>query len=213
MTVAPPCLYNRLLQGLTQVLVSAVMPIMSIYRLPHGQYGYSGHVINLPQDVASFANSLPCLPSELDVIVVRREGASQSHHDFRVRRSVMHQALLWLVTNNQYYRANNIHIDANALAQLLQDGNLSQLNSVTIETTAAPAETSASNTSAVDTTTPASDTESSSNEDTKTSDPYDAQLSLDELRDMVGRQGEAFSNRVLHYASSLRGTRQYWYRQ
>ena len=43
--------------------------------------------------------------------------------------------------------------------------------------------------------------------------PGDAQLSLDELRDMVGRQGETFSSRVLHYASSLRGTKQYWYRQ
>ena len=43
--------------------------------------------------------------------------------------------------------------------------------------------------------------------------PGDAQLSLDELRDMVGRQGEAFSNRVLHYAASLRGTKQYWFRQ
>ena len=43
--------------------------------------------------------------------------------------------------------------------------------------------------------------------------PSDAQLSLDELRDMVGREGEAFSNRVLHYAASLRGTRQYWFRQ
>ena len=41
----------------------------------------------------------------------------------------------------------------------------------------------------------------------------DAQLSLDELRDMVRRQGETFSSRVLHYASSLRGTKQYWYRQ
>ena len=49
---------------------------MSLYRLPHGQYAYSGHVINLPQDVASFANSLPRLPSELDVIVVRKEGAA-----------------------------------------------------------------------------------------------------------------------------------------
>ena len=66
-------LMHPVLQGLTPVeemLVSAVMPIMSIYRLPHGQYGYSGHVINLPQDVASFATSLPRLPSELDVIVV-----------------------------------------------------------------------------------------------------------------------------------------------
>lgn len=43
--------------------------------------------------------------------------------------------------------------------------------------------------------------------------PGDAQLSLDELRDMVGRQGEEFSNLVLHYASSLRETKQYWYRQ
>ena len=30
---------------------------------------------------------------------------------------------------------------------------------------------------------------------------------------MVGRQGEAFSSRVLHFASSLRGTKQYWQRQ
>ena len=43
--------------------------------------------------------------------------------------------------------------------------------------------------------------------------PGDGQLSLDELRDMVGRQGEAFSSRVLHFASSLRGTKQYWQRQ
>ena len=43
--------------------------------------------------------------------------------------------------------------------------------------------------------------------------PGDAQLTVDELRDMVGREGEASSNRALHYASSLRGTRQYWFRQ
>ena len=43
--------------------------------------------------------------------------------------------------------------------------------------------------------------------------PQDAQLSVEELRDMVGREGEAFSNRVLHYAGSLRGTSQYWFKQ
>ena len=43
--------------------------------------------------------------------------------------------------------------------------------------------------------------------------PGDAQLTVDELRDMVGREGEVFSNRVLHYASSLHGTQQYWFRQ
>ena len=86
------------------------MPIMSVYRLPQGQYGYSGHVVNLPQDVASFVQGLPRLPSELDVIVVRKERANQSHRDFRVRRAVVHRALQWLVTHNQYHSlANNLY--------------------------------------------------------------------------------------------------------
>ena len=76
------------LQDLTQVeemLISPVMPIMSVYQLPLGQYGYSGHVINLPQDVASFVRSLPRVPSQLDLVVVRREGAAGSHKNFKVR--------------------------------------------------------------------------------------------------------------------------------
>ena len=43
--------------------------------------------------------------------------------------------------------------------------------------------------------------------------PKDARLTLKELRDMVGREGEFFSNRVLHYACSLHGTGQYWFKQ
>ena len=73
-------------QGLSQVkemLISAVMPIMSVYRLPQGQYG---HVINLPQDEAAFAQTLPWLPSQL---AARKEGTSQTHCDFRVRRVVV----------------------------------------------------------------------------------------------------------------------------
>ena len=102
------------------MLISAVLPIMTLYRLPHGQYGYSGHVINLPQDVASFANSLPRLPSELDVIIVRKEGANQSHRDFRVRRSRVLSALQWLQTNNVYYHNNlTSHITYPLLSSIL----------------------------------------------------------------------------------------------
>ena len=43
--------------------------------------------------------------------------------------------------------------------------------------------------------------------------PHDAHLSVKELLGMVGREGEAFSNCVLHYAASLQGTRQYWFKQ
>ena len=65
------------------MLISAVMPFMSIYRLPHGQYGYRGHVINIPQDITAFAESLTRYPSELDVIFVRKEG-SQNSSEFEI---------------------------------------------------------------------------------------------------------------------------------
>lgn len=105
------------------------MPIMLIYHLPLGQYGYTGHVINLPQDVVSFTLSLPRVPSELDVLVVRKN-SEQSHRDFCVRRSVVQQALTWLLNNNRYYRANAVHINEEALQQLPEDGDLPNLTSL-----------------------------------------------------------------------------------
>ena len=116
------------------MLVSAVMPIMSVYRLPQGQYGYIGHVVNLPQDVASFTQSLLHLPTDLNVIFLRKEGANQSHRDFHVRRTVVYRALQWLVCHNQYYRALGVTIDITALAQLPEHGNVSHLMSVTEDT-------------------------------------------------------------------------------
>ena len=98
---------------------------MSLYRLPHGQYAYSGHVIKLPQNVASFANSLPRLPSELDIIVVRKEGAANTHYDFRVRRGVVIHTLYYL----------NVHINVDALALLPDDRNLNGLHSITLDST------------------------------------------------------------------------------
>jgi len=39
--------------------------------------------------------------------------------------------------------------------------------------------------------------------------PEDGQLTLEDLQSMVGNEAEQFSNRVLRFASSLRGTKQY----
>ncbi len=315
------------MQGLTQVeemLIAGVLPFMSLYRLPHGQYGYSGHVINLPQDVASFASTLPRVPRELDVVVVRKEGAANSHRDFRVRRSVVLHALQWLLVNNNYYR--NVRIDRDTLSMLPEDGDLTDLTSVTVQSTADDQELPSAEdlnpydahlsrtfvpntvqrlteqetirqsvqdqhsvhpvtappppptlswppsgvtpinefntegyiscayptlfpTGAADFIAPRPCAVTVGNyfkhlimyEDGRFArhprfryfalntemrwralqtgriyvrqHPHDAQLSVEELRDMVGREGAAFSNRVLHYSASLRGTRQYWFRQ
>ena len=94
------------------------------------------------------------------------EGAVHSHRDFRVRKSVVHRALNWLVTHNQYYRSNHVHIDVNALEQLPHDGNLSQLTSITVE--CASTEPPATNTPA--TGPPVADTPATCE------DPYSAHL-------------------------------------
>ena len=115
------------------MLISRVLPVMSIYHLPHGQYGYSGHILNLPQDVTTFVNTLPRCPADLDVIIVRKEGATDSHKDFKVRRSVvLVRALQWLVENNIYYR--DVTIDQSVLAQLPVDGELTtNLRTIRVE--------------------------------------------------------------------------------
>ena len=105
------------------MLISPVMPMVSVYRLPHGQYGYSGHVIILPQDIAGFVTTLPRHANELDIIIVRKKGSSPSqHHDFRAGRSVVLSALRFLIANNKYF--SNITINNEALLQLPQDGDL-----------------------------------------------------------------------------------------
>ena len=116
------------MQGLSQaeeMLISRVLPIMSIYRLPRGQYEYSGHILNVPQDITSFINDLPRCPATLDVIIVRREGVDQCHKDFRVRRSVVLAALQWLILNNPYY--HDVTINHNTLELLPDDSNLTNL--------------------------------------------------------------------------------------
>ena len=116
------------LQDLTQIeemLIARSCPIMSIYRKHGGQWGYKGHVVNLPQDVQGFLTSLPSSTSNLPVLVLRKQGADNTHADFRVRRAKVLSALQWLQSNNPCYK--EITIDYMSLQLLPEDGIPSNL--------------------------------------------------------------------------------------
>ena len=299
-----------------ELLISRVMPLMSMYRLPHGQYGYKGHIVNSPQEVGSFATSLPRKPSELDIILVRKEGSQNSHHDFRVRKSVVLNALQWLKENNKYYQ--DITIDQSTLDSLPDDGDMTGLCGVMMEMPVLDEEdlqpSDEADPSDVSTFVPVVGKKRTEQENIEkfvqehqgtckeetfpwpkiandsmnefktegymtcafptllptgagdflaprqhgvtagnyfkhllrygdgrfakhprfryfalntemrwralqtgkiyiSKHPKDARLTLDEFREMVGSEGECFANRVLHFASSLRGTSQYWSKQ
>ena len=288
---------------------------MTIYRLRHGQYSYRGHVINLPQDFTTFATSLPRLPKELDILIVRKEGSDCTHRDFRVRKSVVLGALLWLKHHNKYYR--NVNIDYDSLNELPEDGNLSGLTGIKTSRNVEediPLLENDENSHDAESFVPIAAQKLTELEAVKKSvadgqkssprnivpwppradapinefvtegyiscafptlfptgagdflaprervvtvgnyfkhlmryddgrfarhprfryfalnsemrwralqtgrvyikqHPSDARLSLDELRSMIDCGGEQFSKRVMHYASSLRGTKQYWFKQ
>ncbi len=78
--VAGPVLIE--LQGLTQIeemLIARALPIMRVYIKSGGQRAYSGHCINLPQDVKELASVLPRFPKDLSVIMVKVKGIETTH--------------------------------------------------------------------------------------------------------------------------------------
>ena len=270
----------------------------------------------MPQDLSVFATSLPRLPSELDVMIVRKKGSNNTHRDFRVRRMVVQRALQWLKQNNKYYR--NIDIDVSVSSQLPDDEDLTDKCGVGIEDTAEKQEEEelpSEDTDPADVATfipvvarkmtekdtirksvhhrqPTEDhivpwpgNGSVPTDEFKTEGyiscafptlfptgeadflaprlqsvtvgmyfrhlmmygegrfakhprfryfalntemrwralqtgrvyinqhPDDARLTLDDLRDVVGHEGEFFTHRVMNFASSLRGTSQFWFNQ
>ena len=68
------------LQGLTEIeemLIARACPIMCVYRKHGGQRGYKGHVLNLPQDIQGFLNTLPANVADLPILVIRKQGAGK----------------------------------------------------------------------------------------------------------------------------------------
>ncbi|CAB3983680.1 ATP-dependent DNA helicase PIF1 [Paramuricea clavata] len=119
--------------NLTQVeemLIARALSIMRVYIKPGGQRGYSGHCINLPQNVTELATSLPRYPKDLAVIIVKVKGRDNTFKDVSVRREKVHDALLWLVHNNPHYA----ELDINEIALNLLPENDIPADLMTVET-------------------------------------------------------------------------------
>lgn len=111
------------LQELTQieeVLIALALHIMRVYIKPGGQRGYTGHCINLPQEVKELASKLPRFPKDLPVIIVGMKGKENTMKNVKVRRAKVHAALLWLIKNNPHYQ--NLEINLEALNYLPENG-------------------------------------------------------------------------------------------
>ena len=121
------------LQGHSQVegvLIARALPIMRVNIKPGGQRGYSGHCINLPQNVKDLALSLPRYPKDLSVITVKVKARNDTFKDVNVRRQKISDASAWLIQNNPHY--SDVQIDHEALNALPDNDTPSDL--LTVET-------------------------------------------------------------------------------
>ena len=121
-SMIPSCVPHEL-QNLTQIeemLIARALPIMRVYIKPGGQRGYSGHCINLPQNIKELAMSLPRYPKDLAVIIVKAKGRENTFRDVTVRKQKVHDALVWLINNNPHY--SELLINEDALNSLPENG-------------------------------------------------------------------------------------------
>ncbi|XP_033755671.1 uncharacterized protein LOC117338427 [Pecten maximus] len=127
------------LTGLTvveQQLISRISPAINVYLLKHGGIAANGHCVTFPQQVNEPSQILPKLPSEINIIKVKKQDKNGSPKDYRVRRFTVQNALAWLKLNNVAYsdiiisneRLNNLPLDGDIALQDLDVSSVQHSN-------------------------------------------------------------------------------------
>lgn len=97
------------LTQIEQMTISKVITIMPVYKIRGNQTGYSGHVTNFPQDVATFAGKLSRAPANVvtNIILVKR-GTAQNFREPEVNSGSLQIFLEYLENKNPYYASVEI---------------------------------------------------------------------------------------------------------
>ena len=113
-----------------EMLISPILAVMSIYRLPGGALINRGFCANFSQDIGELLQTLPRLPKDLPLLILKKKDQNNNVKQFNVKRERVHNVLKYLCQNNTAYIANNIKIDQNNLEQLPLDDIPQDLNTI-----------------------------------------------------------------------------------
>jgi len=81
---------------------------MQVYTKPRGgQLSYKGHVITLPNNIKEIVNVLPHSPKDIPILIFQFTSKDGSSREFKVRREVILNALLWLTGEDSKGNPNN----------------------------------------------------------------------------------------------------------
>ena len=106
------------------MLCGLASPCFLMWVSKGGQYKTRGNVISFSQNVTDLYSTLPRLPEQLDVLVVRKPDARNpaSYKDFRVRKRKVFDLLFFLKEHNPFF--SNIDIRDPVHVDLPMDGDV-----------------------------------------------------------------------------------------
>ncbi|XP_074596305.1 uncharacterized protein LOC141851459 [Brevipalpus obovatus] len=112
------------LSYIEQMVIAQIHPVVSLFKLGGAQYAHRGNVINFRQDISSSTTLLPHHPSTIPSTIIFNRQTPHGLAQFTASASKIRRALLWLKSNNDYYRM--ITISEENLAAIGENNDLSQ---------------------------------------------------------------------------------------
>ncbi|RNA24395.1 ATP-dependent DNA helicase PIF1 [Brachionus plicatilis] len=113
-----------------EMLISPILPVMSVYRLAGGQYVSRGYVVNFNQDISGILFSLHRLVTELPLLIVKKTGTNNTSKDFKINKIRVQTALNFLIENNPIWKQYKISINHLNLDSLPDDNAPENLNEI-----------------------------------------------------------------------------------
>ncbi len=113
-----------------EMLISPILAVMSIFRLPGGQLLSRGYVANFSQDLTPLLQSLPRKTCEIPILIVKKTNQNNESKEFIVNRKRVHEILKYLCEFNLDWKAKGITINEQILESLPVNGIPLDINEV-----------------------------------------------------------------------------------
>jgi len=119
------------LEEMTQIeemLISPIVPVMSVYRLSGGQLVNSGYCASFHQDIQPVTDQLPRLPSEVSIIIIQKKDKQNLNKDFICNRYRLQRILKFILEFNETWKTLGIQFNQANWNQLPDNGIPNGLN-------------------------------------------------------------------------------------
>ena len=91
-----------------EMLISPILSVMTICRLPGGQLVNKGYIANFAQNIVPLCQRLPRLTSQLPILIVKKIDQNNVSKEFQVNRLRITELLRFFCENNPDWKSNGM---------------------------------------------------------------------------------------------------------